>query len=197
MVSKMQTFLWEAEVTIQMLKDLAITCTDISKTRSSAIVKIGSPKHIKNDGTIMFDIAKRMKGFLVQRAVDAVGGVTVDRIRHALTVRAEPVVIGTVKDLVGADKKNPNLQLPKGYPTPLAEFGLKKDGTSFQTYWWELDVKNRELTTTIKCWAKGVEPELIEKLLSFGYIGDRHGRLTIGEFELAKFNTTKKELIIG
>lgn len=194
---KEKVYHWTAKATIKMIGKLAFSCHDIKKRRGSSLVNIGPLESVDTGGNVLFDLPKRFKGFLVQRAMDSMGKTMVDRFRHAVTVRGSPVIVGKIEDLIGANKENPDITVPEGYGTPFSEYGRKADGGSFETYWYELSVKDKEFEVEIESWAKGVTPKLVKKLCGFGYIGDRHGRLTIGRFELKDFKVTEKELVLG
>lgn len=204
---------WKAHVTLETISPLGFSAVidEYKDPELGKKVKEVRIEHFSNDGNVIFDVGKRLKGWLRQSLATVRGetSVVVKRSQHGLWCKSLPTVgfveIGGLSELVGLkrpDGVTRDLKLPEGLETyPFHDYGLADGGKrSFTAYFYHLPPP-RTLQAEVVSFVKGIDHKFIQKKIlkligQHAGIGDRHSQAGMGLFELKTWEL-KEEMEIA
>ena len=197
---------WKAEVELE-IERLALSVQYVERGAGSKAKRVLVPTDwLDEDGKIVFDVGKRLKGWL-KEVVATMKPTWKDRIQYGVVCKSLPtpgyVPIATLKDVLPSRNwKSFAHQAAydlSGLPEPNVEMILTEKGTSvFAMHY----VLSRPITgkCAIYGFAQGVTPEICEEWLNeLGEVrglGDKHSSSeSYGTFKLKEFKIIEKKEI--
>lgn len=210
MVKTINRYVWNASATIE-LRDLCLSVGYDEVPRGGRKVRLLKPQDWLNDGKIVLDVGKRMRGWFKQQALTAKPSLG-DALKYGLKCDSMPtfglVSVAKTNDIVNNDdfpeKDKTEYYLSEelekiGYP--FKDVVLAKDGTKTRSVFIFYYLINKPITVQVKIqsFARGFTPdaakEMLEKLGGIMGIGDGYAR-GHGCFKLIDFKSEIQELNI-
>lgn len=200
-------YVWEAEVALE-LRNLALAVKSEKGKSGSRDIYILSPQDWCNNGKVIFDVGKRLRGWFVQQGTTAKKSLG-EALRYGIKCDSLPqpgfVPVAKLTDIttspsfsVDLDKYHLDDTLKK-LGNPFIEAFSVREGTKIRpvfSFHYTID-KPIQVKAKIRSFASNFMPEsareMLENLGQIVGLGDRHSQ-GFGCFELKKFEHTIKEL---
>jgi hypothetical protein len=210
LVRKIDRYVWNAEASIE-LRDLCLSVGYDAVPRGGRKIRLLKPQDWMDDGKVVLDVGKRMRGWFKQQAMTAKPSLG-DALKYGLKCDSLPkfgrIPVANIKDIT-SNKDFPEKDKTEYYLSPdLEKIGypfkdvvLAKEGTKTRSLFIFYYLIEKPITVNVKIqsFARGFNPEgakeMLQKLGGIMGIGDGYAR-GHGCFELKKFKSKVQELNI-